>query len=194
LATLELIVGQVEVVALEVGDIAFTSASGQGVGVEHKTVAGLVNDATSGRLYDQLLRLRESYEVPILLAVGDYAEAREWSPLGLRNLFLRINLEGIITQRANTLKGGCQRIKELYDYLTSERHTNWFQARYYHKGKPELLGLTWIRGIGEEHATALLEHFGLVGAVANASAEELKRVKGIGTVRANTIVQSFRKG
>jgi len=57
---------------------------------------------------------------------------------------------------------------------------------------PKIAMLTAIPGIGVKKAEKLLEHFGSIQRIANASISELKRVEGIGEKIAREIYRFFR--
>ena len=59
-----------EVTELPTGDYAWTSEGNLSVGIESKTSTDLVTSFVNGRLADQISRLIETYDVPILLVTG----------------------------------------------------------------------------------------------------------------------------
>ena len=169
-----------------------------GIGIERKTVVDLVKSVFDGRLLDQVRRMAETYEVPVLIIEG---------------------LEPIerYTSRANAIRGAIA--TAIVDFglrlmrTVNERETACMIYSLARRGvsarsrgpivlhkKPKLGDLrSWqlyvvqsLPHVGPKLAQRLLETFGTVERVFTASAAELSRVEGLGYERAINIVRILK--
>ncbi len=186
---------------LYTADYWFFTINYKKVGIERKTVADLCA-SIGDRLSSQLMKMLEHYDVSILIIEGKWAKAynekistpqgyefwtwtqvwnylRTWQDRGL-TLELTVN-EG------HTIK----RLNELYAYYMKNAHTGGVTRSIVSDSR--ILALQ-CGGIGEKLGMALLEKFGSLKAIANATAEEFATIEKIGDKKALALYNHFNKG
>jgi len=179
---------EVEGARLEVGDFVISER----VAVERKSVRDFVRSLVDGRLRDQAARLRERYEKPLLVLEGrEDPEELGLHPHAVLGALLHLVMDlGVPVLRT---RDGSQTASLLWLLARREgeerrrlpplrtKREGWplfLQQRFVVEGLP---------GVSSVLADRLLRHFGTVEAVMRASERELKRVEGIGEVRARRI-------
>lgn len=211
----------VEIAVLTLGDILIARDDETAVLIERKSFRDFVVSIRNNRLWEQLLGMMRAEEVrglPIkrkLLAVhgnfSDYlfhhgeehAESVEkfWSSMmgAILTTFFVYGIPLVMMENDDAF----------YAFLVTElkreidgKNDDVPESRWYRdwrKSPWELptrddkrILLSAIPMIGEEHARNLMEHFGTIANVANASIEELQEVPGIGEKRAKRIYDIFR--
>jgi len=158
--------------------------------VERKTVSDFEGSIISGRLFDQLERLKETYELPIVVLEGDRETFRLkhnvingtmiaiYIDYGIPMLLSDdpTNTAEIIAMIAKREQSGSKREPSLKG--TARAYTN-NQFQEYMVGN--------LPGVGPKLAKSLLKHFGSVRAIANADIKELMEVEKIGKIKAQSI-------
>ena len=183
---------KVESVQLDVGDYILSSR----IGVERKTVDDFLESMISGHLFAQVKRLREAYSRPILIIEGEkLLTKRNISHNAIFGCFVSIIVDfGIpIITTSNE--------QETADFLSV------MAAREQREEKKEVAirGKKWVMSLKENQqflleglpnvsavlAKRLLDHFGSIRSIVNASEEELTQVPGIGKKTASDIIALF---
>ena len=171
---------------------------GDRIVVERKTTRDFVDTLIERDLFGQLKGLSGHALRPVLIIEGsDLYTERDVNQNALRGALAAIALDLGITpfftrdaeETAQILLVLARREEE-----SGERNGRLALRKAYHSVKEEqerIIGS--ISEIGLKNARLLLEHFGTVQAVANASAEELAGVKGIGEKKAKRIADLVRK-
>ena len=159
------------------------------VGVERKTGQDLVASIADGRLFRQLILMKRLYKRRLLLIEGDipYASLPARSQEGL---MVRVSI-GLQTPilRSTDIRHSARLIYRLALQVfrfaaphappkPAGENTSFYQV----------LALVSLPGFGLVRARALLERFGSLRAVFNASADELLSVPGIGPRHAETLL------
>ena len=158
--------------------------------VERKTVSDFEGSIINGRLFDQLERLRDAYELPIVVLEGDRdtfrlkrnvitgAMVAIYIDYGIPVLFSSGpgDTAEIITTIAKREQSGTRREPSLKG--ASKAYTN-------NQFQEFMVGT--LPGIGPKLAKSLLKHFGSVKAIANADVKALMDVEKIGKVKARLI-------
>ncbi len=158
--------------------------------IERKSLSDFDNSVINGRLFEQLNRLKASYEMPLLLIEGRDVERRLESRAivgAIASVYLRYGIPFLFSSdedesadimyviakqeqsgndSAPSLKGG-RRLYELKDY------------QEYVVGN--------LPGVGPKLAMNLLKHFGSIKSIANSSIDELMEVDKIGKRKAGKI-------
>ena len=189
---------EVVVKRLEIGDylIAF---GGVELPVERKDVNDYLNSVIDGRLFDQCHRMSSRYELSFLCVVGDVDKAlrerefRKEAYVGsIVSVALRRNSGVVIPLTLKDEDEFCLLLKSLNRQV--EGGSVKTAPRVIRKGSLDdnVAMLTAIPGIGEEKARRLLEKFGSVHRVVNATIPELMRVDGIGEKQAKRIYEFVR--
>ncbi|HEC82086.1 MAG TPA: ERCC4-type nuclease [Thermoplasmatales archaeon] len=213
-APLEKVFDDVEVAPLPVGDIVLL-LPGYGVLVERKSISDFIGSIRSNRLWEQLLKIMKAKRIfgrkikrRILLVHGSI----------LDNLLLPGN-EGFNDRFWASISGALMEITYVYDIpvffledddavptflrILSRRENSgsnngfpkprWFRrrSRYLPEKEQRVYFLSSLPNVGEVLARNLLDHFGSIAAVANATVEELQEVEGIGKKKATQIYEAF---
>jgi len=179
---------ETEVRRLELGDYL----AGNRLLIERKTLKDFAISLIDGRLFSQVARLALSDYESVLILEG---EAKAASEIGVR----REAIQGAIITLSLILGTPILRSKDpretarLIIYSVRQLHTIAHGAIRRGGGRPkgkkkrQLFLLQGLPGIGRERAKLLLDSFGSVEAVMNATNEELQSVEGIGKGTAEKI-------
>ncbi|MCL4388402.1 helix-hairpin-helix domain-containing protein [Candidatus Marsarchaeota archaeon] len=183
---LEALGARIEVVTAPVGDYIISDR----VGIERKTVGDLQSSIVSGRLFDQLVRLRQAYPVPFLLIEGDMSEFR----LG-ENVAKGLVAAVCIDYNVNV-------VTSLSPIETSD--LVFYMAKHEQNGNSRALSMKGsarsftdqdfqehvvanLPGVGPKLAKSLLLHFKSLKNLANADVASLMKVEKIGKKKAERI-------
>ncbi|HLE54560.1 MAG TPA: ERCC4 domain-containing protein [Thermoplasmata archaeon] len=163
------------------------------VGIERKTLYDFFNSMIRKRLFEQVQRLRDAYPQPLVILEGDLAEISTFKhPQAILGALLALET----AERVPVLTTADKEQTALLLSVLWKRQDK-AAAEYGLRHKPKALRLDQrqrfliegLPSVGETLARNLLEHFGSVSAVFNASEEELKKVSKIGDVKAAEIVR-----
>jgi ERCC4-type nuclease len=181
-------------------DYSFWTVNFKTVGIERKTPDDLIN-SLGQRFSDQLLRMTEQYDFNILVIEGTWRmiagkiityngmQYYEWDMIWN---FLRTWQDKGLTIEITTNQGHTvRRLNGLYAYYQKAYHAGGVNRKV--AGDPRILALQ-CGGIGVKLGTALLEKFGSLKAIANATAQEFSQIEKIGSKKAIAIYNHFNKG
>jgi Fanconi anemia group M protein len=171
---------------------------GDRIVVERKTTRDFVDTLIERDLFGQLRGLSGHALRPVLIIEGEdlYGE-RDVNPNALRGALAAIAVDlGIIPFFSRDAEETAQMLLVLArrEEESGERSGRLPIRKGYQSAKEEqerIIGT--FPEIGLKNARLLLEHFGSIQAVANASADELAAVKGIGEKKATRIFDLVRK-
>ncbi len=170
----------------EVGDRAI---------VERKTVRGLHAALLGGTFWPQLGRVREVARFPYLLIEGENLDDGPLAPAAIRGVCVAVMDLGVGVVRSTGAKDSALWLQRLAVRRAQVRFRNFPAYAQRPKREPGFpaaeAALACVAGISRVYAQALLSHFGTLAAVAQASAEDLQRVTGIGPSRANALTATF---
>ncbi|HUC38841.1 MAG TPA: ERCC4 domain-containing protein [Candidatus Acidoferrum sp.] len=171
---------------IEVGDYVISDR----VCIERKTVSDFESSLMSGRLLDQVERLKENYKLPIIILEG----SRETFRLGrnviigaLVALYIDNGIEVILSEDASETSRIIASIAR-HEQLENKREPalkGGRRARTMSHFQEYMIGN--LPGIGPKLARALLSHFKSVKNIANADTKELMKVEKIGKKKAQAI-------
>lgn len=177
----------VQVKTMAVGDYQVSDE----VIIERKTAKDFVDSITDKRLFKQANDLREEFKKPIIILEGDNFYSGFLNPNAIRGSMASIALDfGISilpTRNAQDTAAMIKRIaireqkgdKSPISLRTERKPANiWEQQLFIIESLPN---------IGPVNAKRLLEYFGTVTDIINASVEELVKVEGIGKKTAKNI-------
>lgn len=163
------------------------------VAVERKDANDYINSIVDGRFFNQIYNLAKSYELSFLCVVGkpDFYRLKKEAFVGS---FLSIALKtkgSVVPIQVENEEDFCLILKLLNKQVENGRLKAFPMLR---KSKIEdsVAMLTAIPGIGVEKARRLLNKFGSVYGVVNASISDLMRVEGIGEKQARRIYDFVR--
>ena len=163
------------------------------VGVERKTITDFFNSMVRKRLFEQIRRLREAYPRPLLILEGDLAEISTYkSPQAFLGALLAVEIGERVPILTTVDKDQTALLLSIL-WKREQRGASEYGLRH----KPKTLTLEQrqrflvegLPSVGETLAKNLLEGFGSVRAVFNATEDDLKRVPKIGEVKAAEIVR-----
>lgn len=171
---------------LNVGDFVLSDR----VCVERKTVSDFESSIINGRLFDQIKRMKEQYQFPMLIIEGDSEDFRLGSMVmngtiaslyidhGIVALALRSAKETAEIMTSIARREQCDDSREPSAKGGARAHTT-------EQLQQRIIGN--LPGVGPKIARMLLEHFGSVKGISNASKEELMKVDKIGKKKAERI-------
>jgi Fanconi anemia group M protein len=178
-------------VALEVQKIAPGDYVLGPIGIERKTLTDFFNSLVRKRLFEQVRRLKEAYPQALLLLEGDVAEISTYKhPQSVLGAILALEVK----ERVPILTTADKEQTALVLYVLwkgQDKGAPEFGLRHKPKalsvGQRQRFLVEGLPNVGETLARNLLERFGTVRAVFDASAAELERVPKIGAGRAAEI-------
>jgi ERCC4-type nuclease len=182
-------------------DYMFWTINYKKVGIERKAVNDLLS-SLGERLSNQLYKQLEYFDFNILLIegswkdiYGSYAkingmEFYQWSTIW--NFLRTWQDKGLTIELTTNIGHTIKRLNELYAYYHKDVHCGGLKKNTI-SGDPRLLALQ-CGGIGSKLGTKLIEKFGSLKAIANASASEFESVEKIGNKKALAIYHHFNKG
>jgi DNA excision repair protein ERCC-4 len=169
---------------------------GAGRVVERKSVADLHGTILEGRFWAQIGKLRAASRFPYLLVEGRDLDGGPLHPNAVRGACL-----AVIEQRVALLRTGDQSDTARWLHRLAARCQGQLARRdrppYAQRPTAPLVAaaseamLAAVPGIATSSARALLDRFGSVVRVAEASFEEILRVPGIGPERAHALRAAF---
>jgi ERCC4-related helicase len=180
----------VEPQQLDIGDYIVSSR----IGIERKTVDDYLNSLIDGKLFVQMKNLRTTYSRPLLIVEGDgLLTKRNISHNAIFGSFVSIIVDfgiPIITTHST---------QETADFLSvmAQREQRGGEKAVAIRGEKPAKSLSeqqqflveGLPNVSSVLAGRLLQHFGSIRALANASEEELCRVQGIGRNTAADILK-----
>ncbi len=173
---------------LEVADYVLSDR----VAVERKSVDDFIESLIKKeKLFNQLFRLKRSYYKPILLIEGDNIYKRAVNPNAVRGALAAITIDMGIPilftrspdETADMLASIASR-EQKYKHREASPHAD--KSKRSLQEQQEYV-VAAISNIGPVIAKNLLEHFGTVEAIVNASEEELVKVSNVGKKTAERI-------
>ena len=159
--------------------------------IERKSIRDLLSSVFDGRLFDQCSRLKEHFQLPIILMEGNVDEIDEITdnPLIFYGAISTVIIDFKIpiiptpsaTHTAKLLVSMCSRKESPKGpFLKKIKKSNNLE-------KQQLLSLCSLPGIGEKFAIKMLERFGSPLKVFTATTAELSKIEGLGETRAKKI-------
>jgi ERCC4-type nuclease len=183
----------VQLEALAVGDYVVAT----GVIVERKTVRSLHTAVAEGTFWAQLGRLRRCASQPFLLLEGPNLDHGSLSQKSIRGVCLAVMEQGIHVIRATTAQDSAVWLARLSARSQAVRGR---ARRPVPDQKPAVAPsqvpeamLSAVPGISAQTARALLRRFGSLAAIAMATDEQLRSVRGMGPTRAAAIALAFSR-
>lgn len=180
-------------------DYLFHTHAMKKVGVERKTVGDLVS-SIGDRMSAQLVNLSEYCDFSILLLEGSWSmvlgkvmsqrgvEAYLWSTVWN---YIRSWQDRGVTVELTTNEGHTiQRLNELYAYYQKPAHSGGLNK---HTFTDQRILALQCGGIGEKLGQALLEKFGTIRNIANATVQDYLTVNKVGQAKAEALYAHFNK-
>lgn len=163
------------------------------VGIERKTLYDFFNSLVRKRLFEQVQRLRDAYPQPLVILEGDLAEISTFKhPQSVLGALLALEISERVPVLTTADKDQTALLLSVL-WKRQEKGASEYGLR--HKPKTMTLDqrqrflIEGLPSVGDTLARNLLERFGSVRSVFNASEDELKQVSKIGDVKATEIVR-----
>ncbi len=178
---------------LEVGDYVINDS----IIIERKRVDDLVRSVFDGRFFEQVGRLTEVCEVPMLIVEGELEDVKQitskWKAIEAALLTAIIKF-GVIPYYTKDVRHTAEVIKYIAEKSGGERS---FKSYFSKVVKPksddirewQLYVVQSLPGVGVKTARKLLEKFGTLRAIFNASQSELSMIEGISEEKASRIIK-----
>ncbi len=177
----------IEVKQIPVGDYILSSS----VAVERKKADDFVNSMIRGRVFEQIRRLKEAYEKPVLIIEEEGLFNRNVDRRAVYGAMATIILDyGLSVIRARD----AEEVAHILYAMASREQFRKKKDIALRGDKPKMdlrqrqqFIVEGLPNISSILAKRLLSHFGSVEGVMTASIEELQEVEGIGKVKAKAI-------
>ncbi len=178
---------KIEVQNLPVGDYLISNR----ICIERKTLQDFENSIIDGRLFDQLKRIKETYELPILIIEGINTQSFKLSKNVIDGTIIAIYIDykaQIIFSLdvKDTSKIIAMIIKREQQDKKQEISIKGGAKAYTNKDF-QLLVIGSLPGIGTKLAKKLLFYFGNIKNIANANIEDFMNIDKIGRKKAENI-------
>jgi len=170
---------------LQIGDYVVSDR----ICIERKTVPDFESSLINGRLFEQIKRMKESYQIPLLIIEGDTETFRLKRNVIIGAIVSVYTNYGIQTIISKDVEETASFIKTIAAQEAKEeaREPSLKVARAYSDNQFKEFIIGNLPGVGPKIAKALLGHFKNVKSVASASVEELMKVDKIGKKKAGRI-------
>jgi ERCC4-type nuclease len=183
---------EVEFKTVHVGDYVISDR----VCIERKTIYDFESSIINGRLFDQIKRLREHYEFPILVLEGDYDYFRLKNNIingAIAALYIDYSIYIIHTYDVQNTADIIASIARHEQYKEAREPTLKGGARAYTSEQFQEYIIGNLPGVGPKLARALLKHFKSIRNIANADEKELLKVEKIGKKKAMLIHDTLNR-
>ncbi|MDP4012695.1 MAG: ERCC4 domain-containing protein [Candidatus Nanoarchaeia archaeon] len=187
---------EVEIKELKIADYVLHSKNGEGkiqtVGIERKTQNDFLNSIIDKRLVEQLLVLKENFDIPILIIEGEenMYEIRNFHPNAIRGMLASIAVDfqipTIFTKSVRDTAGliaviakRLEKPRKLPSLLSKRKPLTTKEHQEYI--------IESLPGIGPTLARSLLKKFKTIESIINASEEELKTIDKLGPKKISAI-------
>ncbi|MGC8669851.1 MAG: ERCC4 domain-containing protein [Candidatus Micrarchaeia archaeon] len=157
--------------------------------VERKTISDFEKSLIDGRLFEQIKRLKEYYEFPILVIEGreEFRLKRSTINGAIARIYINYN---VVSVAVDDEEGTAEFIAALarQEQQIEHREPSLKGNRKAYTGSQfQEYVVGNLPGVGPKTAKALLKYFGNIKRIANASTEELMRVENIGRKKSEQI-------
>ncbi|MGC8687824.1 MAG: ERCC4 domain-containing protein [Candidatus Micrarchaeia archaeon] len=185
LKILEQTEASIEFQNLPVGDYILSDR----ICIERKTIRDFETSIIDGRLFDQINRIKDYYESPILLIEGEeeYKLNRNVIEGTLIAIYTDYNIPIIFSKNPEDTSRILYMIAKREQINKKREPSQKGKNRMYTNEDFQISIIGNLPGIGTKLAKQLLEHFGNIKNIANANIEDLTKVEKIGKKKANHI-------
>lgn len=171
---------EVSVMALPCGDYVLSPE----FAVERKSASDFAGSIMSGRIFEQVARMKLSYKCPVVLIEGD----RRKTYSGIKPQAVSAAISSLMAIQRISVVTTTDKAETAYVLATMARHLQ--EGLGYeinlHPEKPKpndeaaRYVISSLPGIGAGNAKKLFDHFGSIFNTMNASPEDIMKIKGIG--------------
>lgn len=178
---------EIEPAQLAVGDYILSDR----VAIERKSASDLVQSIISGRLFEQIERLKEAYPVAILVSEGNPRGLPRESWLGALGSVIRKEVVVLSVEDEAETAEWIARLARQEAKGPSRPRGSGRKAKDPDRQLEQMLAQ--IPGISITAASKLLQRFGNLQGLARASEDDLRAIDGIGKKRAEEIASIFSR-
>ena len=195
------------VIYMESGDYAFSAVDGLMVGIERCTMSDYLSKISSGRLADQLSRCLDYYDIVILLREGkiepdprrgrcilDGHIVTNFPYDAAENFRMSWQMRGVRVEDTRSASQTVYRLLALEKFFQQRDHVSHEARRHtfsFSRNKDEkLFAVEGFPLVGGERAVKLLLHYGKVGEIVMAAAED---EQGLAKVIGKSIASKIRQ-
>jgi|SRR3989344_543463 len=164
----------------------------QTVGIERKTINDLLNSIIDRRLLNQLIVLKQNFDIPLLIIEGEenIYKIRNFHPNSIRGIMATIAIDfqiPIIYSRS--FKDTAKYISLIVKRLEKIRKplNLMLKKKALTLKEQQLNIINSMPGIGQTLAESLLKKFKSIKSIINSSEKELMEISGIGKIKAEEI-------
>jgi Fanconi anemia group M protein len=193
---------EVEVKQLDIADFIIQTKdlnnNIQNVGIERKTIQDLLNSIIDKRLINQIILLKENFDIPLVIIEGEenIYQIRDFHPNSIRGIIATIAIDfqiPIISTKnyRDTVKylaliaNRLEKIRRPLTIIPKRKPmTNREKQQYLIESLP---------GVGPTIAKSLLKNFKNIKEIINASEEELQKVEKIGKKKSKELKDLFER-
>jgi len=184
---------------LSAGDFLFYTQDERSVGIEAKTVQDITSRLTDARR--ELAHLIDMVEIPILLIFGKWNRKSNDILLGgqdqltwgrLWNIIQTFQDTGLRVQICTSREHALLRINQLFAYYQKGEHTSFLIERRA-GGDRRIASLMCIPGVAKKLGKSLMDHFGTLHSISEATEEDLQGIPLIGLSKAKVIRDWFHR-
>lgn len=181
------------------GDVIYiNSETKQEICIERKTIKDFCQSMVTKHLKDQAIRMKEKYPHSYIILYGSFTEIKNdihnyWIS---EALFMKWQVELLLDYKVPVFivydfLEYCEMVRQIIKTVNLD--TEYLEPPIVKRSsKYEALNIiTGLNGIGNETGELLLEKFKTIKNICQASADDLKQVKGIGDVTARKIITSL---
>jgi DNA excision repair protein ERCC-4 len=161
------------------------------IAVERKTVGDFASSLFNKRLFDQVDRLRTTYDQAVLVVEGDLAELEEFrNPAAFYGAMCHIGLDrGVPVLPTPDVEGTALLLATMHKRLEKDPSRPGLRHKppALNPRQEQLFLLQGLPGVGAAVSENLLDHFGTVRRVLRAQERELRRIPLVGGEKARRI-------
>lgn len=170
----------------------------QNVGIERKTVNDLLNSIIDRRLLNQLIILKQNFDIPLLIIEGEenVYRLRNFHPNSIRGIMATIAIDfqiPIIYSRG--FKDTAKYISLIAKRLEKTRKPLSLlpKRKTLSLKDSQLAVIESFPGVGSTIAKSLIKNFGSIANIVNADVNELQNVEKIGKIKARELKKLFEE-
>ncbi|MCL5011383.1 MAG: helix-hairpin-helix domain-containing protein [Candidatus Marsarchaeota archaeon] len=175
---------------LEVADFIISTD----IGIERKRAGDFEQSIIDGRLFSQVERLKEEFEKPLIVIIGNDFERITSKALSgaFISLIVDHNIPIVFLNNEEEFAEFISRIVEREGKPARERKTN-FSRKNKDLKLQQLNVIEALPGVGPMLARNLLQKFRTIKNLFNADEKQLREVEGVGKIKAKKIKDLFLK-
>ncbi len=186
LKRLEEIGVSIEVRTLPIADYIISDR----IAIERKSLHDFESSIMSGRLFEQLGRMKEHYASPIVILEGEPGEFRLKGNVissAIAHVYVEYGAGILVSYSPENTADMIKSIAKYEQYGNARAPSLKGSAKAYADSQFQEYVIGNLPGVGPKLARSLLKHFGSISSIVGASVGDLTKVEKIGKVKAERI-------